>query len=499
MRMRPLILAIDQGTTGTTALIFDENLNVLGKVNHEFSQHFPEASWVEHDLEEIWASVVRAVADVFKIAKVKTTDIAAIGITNQRETTCLWHRGPEAKPLHRAIVWQDRRTHEICQKLKKQGHEKYIHKKTGLLLDPYFSGTKLQWLLKNVPGAMSLAKKGGIAFGTIESYLLYRITGGEHRTEPSNASRTMLMDIKSCRWDEDLLSLFQVPKNILPEICSNDIEFGRTKNFAGLPDGIPITGMIGDQQSALFGQVCFTTGTAKCTYGTGAFAIVNTGSTPIFSKHKLLTTVAWRFGNKTTYGIEGSAFITGAAVQWLRDGLSLVNNASEVEALATSVPDSDGVVFVPALSGMGAPHWLPTATGLITGLSRRTTKAHVARATLEGVAFQVRELLVAMAKDYGKKIKICKVDGGGAANNLMMQFQSDLLGYPLVRSHILETTALGAGLQAGLTIGIWKNLEEIQKRWRSDHTYKPQMTTKKRSLEVSRWDKAMNAVKILAK
>jgi glycerol kinase len=497
--MRPLILAIDQGTTGTTALIFDENFNVLGKVNHEFPQHFPEASWVEHDLDEIWSSVVKAVGDALSMAKVTGKEISAIGITNQRETTCLWKRGPEAKPLHRAIVWQDRRTHETCLRLKKQGYEKYVHKKTGLILDPYFSGTKLQWLLRNVPGAKIEAKQGKIAFGTIETYLLYRMTGGEHRTEASNASRTLLMDIKSCQWDEDLLKLFQIPKAILPEICTNDVEFGKTKGFPGLPDGIPITGMIGDQQSALFGQACFEKGTAKCTYGTGAFALVNTGANPVFSKNRLLTTVGWRLGGKTTYGIEGSAFITGAAVQWLRDGLQLLEDASQVEALATSVPNSDGVVFVPALSGMGAPHWLPTATGLITGLSRRTTKAHIARATLEGVAFQVRELLEAMAKDYGKKIQLCKVDGGGAANDFMMQFQADLLGYKLVRSSILETTALGAGLQAGLTVGVWKNLAEIKTKWKADHIYEPKMSSKQRKTEIQHWDRTMKAVSLLTK
>lgn len=497
--MRPLILAIDQGTTGTTALIFDESFQVLGKVNHEFPQHFPESSWVEHDLNEIWSSVVSSVRDVLIQAKIDAKQISAIGITNQRETTCLWERGIEARPIHRAIVWQDRRTHETCQNLKKQGHEKWIHKKTGLLLDPYFSGTKLQWLLKNVPKAKTEAKAGKLVFGTIETYLLYRMTGGAHRTEPSNASRTLLMNIKNCQWDEELLKLFQIPSTLLPEICPNDTEFGKTKGFPGLPDGIPITGLIGDQQSALFGQACFSRGTAKCTYGTGAFALVNTGSTPVFSKNKLLTTVAWNLGGKITYGIEGSAFITGAAVQWLRDGLRLFEDASKVEALATSVSDSDGVVFVPALSGMGAPHWLPTAKGLMTGISRRTTQAHIARATLEGVAFQVRELLDAMAKDYGKKIQFCKADGGGAANDFMMQFQSDLLGYPIIRSSVLETTALGAGLQAGLKIGIWKNLGEIEKKWKSDRVYKPQMKSKKRKAESERWDRAMKAVRILTK
>ncbi len=494
--MRRYILAIDQGTTGTTSLIFDADLNLLGKQTVEFPQHFPKPSWVEHDLEEIWDSVLISIRKVFEVSKVAPTDIAAIGITNQRETTCLWNRA-DGKPHCKAIVWQDRRTAAECEKLKKKGLEKNINKKTGLLLDPYFSGTKLSWMLREDARAMKIAKEGKLAFGTIESFLLYRMSG-EHKTDVTNASRTLLMDIHKCQWDDDLLKLFKIPKAILPEICPSSVLYGKTKSFAGLPDGIPITGMIGDQQAALFGQACFARGNAKSTYGTGAFVLVNTGDKPIFSKHRLLTTVAWQFGNKVTYGLEGSSFIAGAAVQWIRDGLKIISNSSDIEALAATVPDADGVVFVPALSGMGAPHWLATASGLFTGISRRTSQAHIARATLDGIAFQVAELVEAMGKDFGKKISPLKVDGGASANNLLMQFQANLLGVPVVRSAIMETTALGAGLQAGLGVGLWKNLDEIQKKWKSSKTFESQITPKQRKLEMERWNKAMKAVKVLA-
>lgn len=495
--MQRYLLAIDQGTTGTTALLFDAELGVKGKLTLDFPQYFPEPVWVEHDLNEIWTTVVQSVKKVLEQSGVKGSEIAAIGITNQRETTCLWNRGRDATPLCKAIVWQDRRTTEHCNKLKKAGLEKQIHKTTGLLLDPYFSATKLHWMLKHIPGAMEKAKAGHIAFGTIESYLLYRMSGS-HYTEPSNASRTMLMDIKKCQWSEEMLKLFKIPKSVLPEILPSCVEYGKTKGFPGLPDGIPISGLIGDQQAALFGQACFEKGTAKCTYGTGAFILCNTGSVPVYSKHKLLTTVAWQMGSKATYGLEGSAFIAGAAVQWVRDGLGLVPKSSEIEALAASVKDSDGVTFVPALSGMGAPHWLPTASGLLTGISRRTTKAHVARATLDGIAFQVRELLEAMNKDYGKKISQIKVDGGASANNLLMQYQADLLGVKVVRSEILETTALGAGLQAGLAIGFWKDLNEIKSKWKTSRTFESQMAAKQRKKDVDRWERAMEAVKLLS-
>lgn len=495
--MQRYILSIDQGTTGTTALLFDADLNIKGKLTIDFPQYFPEPSWVEHDLEEIWGTVTSSVKQVLEKSGIKGNEIAAIGITNQRETTCLWNRGRDATPLCKAIVWQDRRTTEHCNKLKKAGLEKKVHKITGLLLDPYFSATKLSWMLKNVPGAMDKAKAGHIAFGTIESYLLYRMSGN-HCTDPTNASRTMLMDLKSCKWSDEMLKLFKIPKAILPEIKPSCVEYGKTKGFPGLPDGIPISGLIGDQQAALFGQACFEKGTAKCTYGTGAFILVNTGTTPVYSKHKLLTTVLWQIGNKATYGLEGSAFIAGAAVQWLRDGLNIIPKSSEVEALAATVKDSDGVTFVPALSGMGAPHWLPTATGLITGVSRRTTKAHIARATLDGIAFQVRELLEAMNKDYGKKISHIKADGGASANALLMQYQADLLGVNVVRSEILETTALGAGLQAGLAIGFFKDLAEIQKKWKASKTFEARMSSKDRAKDILRWDRAMAAVKMLS-
>ncbi len=495
--MGKYILAIDQGTTGTTTLIFNEELHIMGKANVEFPQHFPQPSWVEHDLNEIWQSVGHSLKGALAQSRISPSEIAAIGITNQRETTCLWTKNENATPVHRAIVWQDRRTAPQCAQLKKRGLEKSVHKKTGLLLDPYFSATKLQWILKNVGGAMAKAKNGDLAFGTIESYLLYRMTGS-HATDVSNASRTLLMDLKTCEWDEDLLNLFQVPKAVLPRIQPSAVEYGRTKGFFDFPDGIPVTGMAGDQQAALFGQACFAKGNAKCTYGTGAFALVNTGDTPKYSKHRLLTTVAWKLGNKVTYGIEGSSFIAGAAVQWVRDGLGLIRKSDEIEALAKETPDSDGVIFVPGLSGMGAPHWIPTATGLLTGLTRRTNRAHIARATLEGIAFQVRELLEAMTRDYGKKISPLKVDGGASANDLLMQFQADLLGVEVVRSKIVETTALGAGLQAGLGVGYWKDLPDIQKRWQAAEKFTSEMNTKDRNRRIAQWDRALKAVSILS-
>ena len=496
--MSRYILAVDQGTTGTTALLFDAELAIRGRCNVEFPQHFPHPSWVEHDLEEIWTSVGTAVRGAIQQAKAKGSEIAAIGIANQRETTCLWERGEGARPVGRAIVWQDRRTADECAKLKKKGLEKAINRKTGLVLDPYFSATKLQWMLKNISGAKERAKRGQLAFGTIESYLLYRMSG-EHRTDVSNASRTLLMDIRKCRWDEDLLKTFGIPREVLPEIFPSAVEYGKTKHFFDLPDGIPITGLAGDQQAALFGQACFSTGEAKCTYGTGAFILANTGNTPVFSKHKLLTTVGWQLGDKVTYCLEGSAFIAGAAVQWLRDGIQIIGKSGEVEALASQVPDSDGVMFVPALSGMGAPHWLPGATGMFTGITRRTTKAHIARATLDGVAFQVRELLEAMTKDFGKKLKEVRVDGGASLNNLLMQFQADLLGVDVVRSYISETTALGSGLQAGLAIGFWQNQQEIAKKWRAGRTFHPQIKAADRKQQIARWDKTIAAVTLLSK
>ncbi|MBI4406232.1 MAG: glycerol kinase GlpK [Deltaproteobacteria bacterium] len=494
--MPSYILSIDQGTTGTTALIFDENLEIKGQATTDFPQHFPKAGWVEHDLEEIWSSVCLSVKSALERASVPASSIAAISLTNQRETSCLWDRA-SGKPVAKAIVWQDRRTGPYCEQLKKKGVEREIIRRSGLLLDPYFSATKIVWMLKNIPGTKGLAKKGKIVFGTIDSFLLFRLSGN-HVTEPSNASRTLLMNLKTCAWDDSLIKLFGIPRGILPEIYPSAVEYGRTKGFPHLPDGIPITGMAGDQQAALFGQACLDQGTVKCTYGTGAFILANTGNKPVFSRHRLLTTVAWKIGDTTTYGLEGSAFIAGAAVQWARDGLGIINKSSEIEALARSVDDCDGVTFVPALSGIGAPHWLFRATGLLTGVTRRTTKGHIARAVLEGIAFQVRELLVAMTKDYGKKLSPIKVDGGASANNLLMQFQADILNTEIVRSKIMETTALGSGLQAGLAIGMWKSFDEIRKKWKSAEAFRPQMKTAESRRQIGRWDKAVSAVKLLA-
>jgi glycerol kinase len=492
------VMAIDQGTTGTTALILDAELNVIATSTRDFAQHFPRPSWVEHDLNEIWESVCGAVKGVLEKAGLSGSRIKTIGITNQRETTCVWRKEPSAPPLARAIVWQDRRTASYCEDLKKKNLERRLNRMTGLLLDPYFSATKMAWLLRNADGVGCAIKSGAAVFGTIDSYLLYRMTGGVHGTDVTNASRTLLMDLKTCQWDDELLDIFGVPRKALPEIFASCIEYGKTKNFAGLPDGIPITGIAGDQQAALFGQACFERGMGKCTYGTGAFVLVNTGSRPVFSRHRLLTTVAWKTGETTTYGIEGSAFIAGAAVQWFRDGLGLIPASDAIEELAASVPGSDGVVFVPALSGLGAPHWLPMATGLFTGITRGTTKAHMARALLEGIAFQVANLIEAMNKDLAKRISSMRVDGGASANNLLMQFQADILGVKIVRSQIKETTALGAALMAGIGVGIWKGLDEVARKWKAAAEFKASLSPSKRKLEMKRWADAIAAAKFLA-
>lgn len=496
--MEDFILAIDQGTTGSTALVIDKTLAIVGRATVEFPQHFPKPLWVEHDLDEIWKSVLECVEKAIAQARISPKAIAAIGITNQRETTCLWERGGEHRPVGKAIVWQDRRTADRCHQLKKQGLEAKIRKKTGLVLDPYFSATKLEWMLKNIPGAAARAKAGHLMFGTIDSYLLHRLTG-EHATDVTNASRTLLMDLKTCAWDKDLLKLFKIPASVLPRILPSSVEYGKTRGFLDIPDGTPVTGLVGDQQAALFGQVCFRPGMAKCTYGTGAFVLTNTGDKPVFSRNGLVTTVAWQLGKKVTYGIEGSAFIAGAAVQWLRDGLELIEKSSEVEALAVQVPDSDGVMFVPSISGLGAPHWIPEAKGMLLGLTRRSTKAHVARATLEGIAFQVGELLQAMALDTKKKLSLVKVDGGASVNNLMMQFQSDLLGLRVVRSANSETTGLGAAMQAGLAIGYWKDLKELETKFKSAAQFEPSISNAQRRELVARWSGAVDAVKAVAR
>ncbi len=489
--MKDLILSIDQGTTGTTVLLVDPQINILAKKNNEFPQHYPQQGWVEHDPEEIWACTVKTIQEVLSESGVDTSRIAGIGITNQRETTLLWDKAT-GDPLHKAIVWQDRRTAPLCEKLKKKGLENKFKKKTGLVLDPYFSGTKIRWLLDHVPQAREKAKKGSLAFGTIDTFLVWKLTNGKvHVTDPSNASRTLLMNLQTLDWDPELLKILNIPASLLPRIASSSEIYGETKNVPGLPDGIPIAGIAGDQQSALFGQACFSAGEAKCTYGTGSFILLNTGKKIVHSKNKLLTTVAWKLGKEICYALEGSAFIAGAAVQWLRDGLKLIHKASEVEALASSVPDSDGVVFVPALVGLGAPYWNAEARGCITGITRATTHAHLARATLEGIAYLQYDILQAMSKDLGEKLKILKVDGGACANHLLMQFQSDILGVPLSRPQMIETTGLGAAFLAGLATGVWENTKVISENWKEEKLFKPQMSKSLVKRKIESWQKAV--------
>jgi glycerol kinase len=489
--VKDIIMAIDQGTTGTTVLLIDRDISILAKVNNEFPQHYPQPGWVEHDPEEIWACTVKTIEEAIRAADVDPERIAAIGITNQRETTVVWDRNT-GQPIHKAIVWQDRRTAPACEKLKKKKLEPKIKQKTGLVLDAYFSGTKIDWLLTNVPGARQRAENGELAFGTIDSFLTWRLTGGKvHVTDVSNASRTLLMNLKTLEWDKDLLKIFRVPASILPLIRSSSEVYGHTSGVDGLPDGIPVAGIAGDQQAALFGQACFAAGEAKCTYGTGSFLLMNTGQKIVHSKSGMLTTVAWKLNGQTNYAIEGSAFIAGAAVQWLRDGLKIIHKSSEVEALASTVADSAGVVFVPAFVGLGAPHWNPDARGTIFGMTRGTTAAHIARATLEGIAFLQHDILTAMQKDLGQKLKVLRVDGGACVNNLLMQFQSDILGVKLVRPKMIETTGLGAAFLAGLAVGLWKDEKEISTHWKEDKTFLPMMSKKQVAYQLERWKEAV--------
>ncbi len=495
MPRKDLILAIDQGTTGTTVLLVDSSLRVLAKENREFAQYYPQPGWVEHDPEEIWQSVTDTLVSVVKKSGIDPARIAGIGITNQRETTLLWDR-KTGKALHRAIVWQCRRTAPRCAELATSGKDALFFKKTGLVLDAYFSGTKLEWLLNAVPGAKQRAEAGELAFGTVDSFLVSRLTrGAVHVTDISNASRTLLMDLKTGAWDPELLSILHIPRAVLPEIRGNAEIYGKTRDIPGLPDGIPIAGMAGDQQAALFGQACFDAGEAKCTYGTGAFVLLNIGETPRLSQHRLLTTVAWRLNGKTTYAFEGSAFIAGAAVQWLRDGLGIIGKASEIEALASSVPDNGGLAFVPALAGLGAPYWDPHARGTITGLTRGSTRAHLARATLEGIAHEVDDLLVAMASDLESPLRGLRVDGGAAANNLLMQTQADLAGISVVRPRMIETTALGAAALAGLGVGLWQSTDEIRAAWQEDRRFAPAIDRKTADSRRAFWKSAVARAK----
>jgi len=489
--MARYVLAIDQGTTSSRALILDQRLSVKGTSGVEFRQIFPKPGWVEHDFDDIWSSTLKAIGRAMREAGAKGKDIHGIGITNQRETTLLWER-KSGKPIHNAIVWQDRRTADLCNELKAQGKEPWIREKTGLVLDAYFSGTKLRWLLENVKGAREKAERGELCFGTIDCALLYRLTGGAvHATDVTNASRTLLMDLEKRAWDDELCGLFQAPRAVLPEIKPSAGVFGHTRGVKGLPDGIPIAGIAGDQQSALVGQACFAEGEAKCTYGTGAFLLMNAGPRKVTSKHGLLGTVAWQIGNDVAYALEGSAFIAGAAVQWLRDGLGVIRKSSEIEDLASSVPDSHGVTFVPALAGLGAPHWRQEARGLISGIDRGVTRAHLARAALEGVAFEIYDLAQAMAQDIGKPMPMFRVDGGMSANDLLMQFQADLLQTPIERPKMIETTALGAAFLAGLGTGLWAGTKELKSAWKAGKQFRPKMQPDVRAAHLARWQSAV--------
>jgi len=485
------LLAIDQGTTGSTVLVMSEDGVVRGRGSREFPQYFPSPGLVEHEPQEIWTSVTDALGDALSSASVRAEDCAGIGITNQRETTLLWDR-KTGRAAHRAIVWQDRRTSARCAELKSAGLEPLFRERTGLVLDPYFSGTKLEWLLDHVDGARAHAERGEWVFGTVDSYLVHRLTGGAlHITDVTNASRTLLFDIVRGTWDDELLKHLRVPRAALPEVRSSSEVYGRTRGVEGLPDGIPIAGIAGDQQAALFGQACFETGDAKCTYGTGAFLLMNTGNTPTRSKNGLVTTIAWRIGDKTTYALEGSAFVAGSAVQWLRDQLKIIRTADEVEALASSVASSDGVVVVPALTGLGAPHWDPDARGLISGITRGTSAAHIARATLEGIAFQIADLAAAMVNDAQRPITRLRVDGGAAQNNLLMQFQADLLEVPVDRPDNVETTALGAAYLAGLALGVFPDRAAVQRAHTLNRTWAPAMASDERKQHMLRWRQAV--------
>lgn len=485
--MPDLILAIDQGTTGSTAMLVDRDSRVVASNTVDFPNYFPAPGLVEHDADEIWDSLRQAVTAV--LVGVEPGRIAAIGITNQRETSLFWDRKTGA-PSGRALVWQDRRTAPRCEALRAAGLGGEVRRKTGLVLDPYFSGTKAEWMLQNVPGVSAGAANGRLCYGTVDSFVAWKLTG-EHVTDPSNASRTLLFDIHSLQWDPDLCAQFGVPLGCLARIVDNAGVFGHTRGLGFLPDGIPVSGLAGDQQSALFGQACFTAGMAKCTYGTGAFLLLNTGENPVPSTNGLLTTVAWRLRGRTTYALEGSAFIAGAAVQWLRDGLGIIQTSAEVEALAASVPDSAGVMFVPALAGLGAPHWRPDARGVIVGLTRGVNRGHLARAVLEGIALQITDLLDAMAADSGRALGELRVDGGAARNDLMMQFQSDVLGVRCVRPTNLETTAMGAAYLAGLGVGFWASPAAVTAAWAHGRSFDPTMSVGDRQARRAAWSSAV--------
>ncbi len=479
------VLALDQGTTSSRAIIYDESLNVVGVGQRAFEQIYPQPGWVEHDPETIWQSMLESINEALTKSQLTSKDVTTIGITNQRETVVVWERA-SGKPIYNAIVWQDRRTTDICENLKADSHEAFVTEKTGLVLDPYFSATKIRWVLDNVPGAKSASEQGALACGTIDSWLIWKLTNGNaHLIEASNAARTLLLDIDKVTWDEQLLALFNIPASILPSVvASSDII--TTASIRELKD-IPISGIAGDQQAALFGQSCFKVGDSKCTYGTGCFLLVNTGTKRAHSKSRLLSTIAWQIADTTFYALEGSVFMGGAVVQWLRDNLSLIENAADIESLAASVDDNGGVTMVPAFAGLGAPYWDPEARGAIYGLTRGTTQAHLARAALEGIAMQVTDVIEAMRNDVNHALVQMKVDGGASANQLLMQIQADFCGLTISRSKNLESTALGAAMLAGLGAGIWQSQEQLKQLWELDSEFLPKIGAKNIELARATW------------
>jgi glycerol kinase len=491
--MNRWVLALDQGTTSSRSILFDHDGNIVATAQREFTQYFPQSGWVEHDAREIWSSQLATLEEVLRVSAAKPGDIVAVGITNQRETTVLWDR-TTGEPVAPAIVWQDRRTADTCASLRAAGHEAEVTRRTGLLLDPYFSGTKLAWLLEHVPGARARAERGELCFGTVDSWLAWKLSGGRHHvTDVTNASRTLLLNLAG-DWDEGMLQLLRIPRAVLPRVLPSSFDAGIVVSIGGM--NLPLTGLAGDQQAALFGQACLQPGMAKNTYGTGCFMLMHTGERPLASHHRLLTTVACTTSSAAgrgpmQYALEGSVFVGGAVVQWLRDGLGFVNHASEIEALATSVTDHGGVYVVPAFTGLGSPHWDPFARGSIVGITRGTTRGHIARAALEAIAFQSAELLQAMQQDAAAPLRELRVDGGASRNDFLMQFQADLLGVPVVRPAVTETTALGAAYLAGLATGFWKSTEEISARWRIERRFEPSMAREAAAARMHEWSRAV--------
>ena len=486
--MKKYILALDQGTSSSRAIVFDHDGNPVAVSQKEFTQHFPSPGWVEHDPEEIWSSEKEVMLEVLAKGGIDSSELAAVGITNQRETTIVWD-AETGRPVYNAIVWQDRRTSEYCDSLKALGLTDKVRDKTGLLIDAYFSGTKIRWILENVEDARDLARKGRLRFGTVDSWLIWKLTGGRvHCTDVTNASRTMLFNIHTLKWDEELLNLLGIPASMMPQVRSSSEVYG-TCDLLG---GVPVAGAAGDQQAALFGQMCTEPGEVKNTYGTGCFLLMNSGPNAITSRNQLLTTIAWKIGDRVDYALEGSVFVAGSIVQWLRDGLGLIKQSSEIEALAAQVPDNGGVYLVPALTGLGAPYWDPYAKGTITGITRGSTAAHIARAALEGIAFETMDIVDAMRRDAGIALRSLKVDGGASRNNLMMQFQADILNTDVVRPVVTETTALGASYLAGLAVGFWGSIEELKAQWQAERVFAPQADSATVAKAVNGWKEAVS-------